>query len=169
MWLCENVSDYEDTLLTDEVIGSALKTALSELSADEVMNLAKIEPLVLARLSESLALKYGADTVYVRQVLINGVELEEAYREKLLALQEQARAEIANETALAKAETDRKVALLEAETEAERVRILAKAEAEANEALADSVSGKLIELRKIEKWDGRLPSVMSGIFGDAKK
>ena len=107
--------------------------------------------------------------MYVRQVLINGVELEEAYREKLLALQEQARAEIANETALAKAETDRKVALLEAETEAERVRILAKAEAEANEALADSVSGKLIELRKIEKWDGRLPSVMSGIFGDAKK
>ena len=169
VWLCENVSDYEDTLLTDEVICSALKTALSELSADEVMNLAKVEPLVVSRLSESLALKYGADTVYVRQVLINGVELEEAYREKLLALQEQARAEIANETALAKAETDRKVALLDAETEAERLRILAKAESEANEALADSVSGKLIELRKIEKWDGRLPSVMSGIFGDAKK
>ena len=173
VWLCENVADYENSLLTDEQIGSALKTVLSELSADEVMNLAKIEPLLRVKLSESLAVKYGADTVNVRQVVINGIELEEAYRAKLLALQEQARAEIANETALAKAETDRKVALLEAETEAERLRILAKAESEANEALADSVNGKLIELRKIEKWDGRLPSVMSGtpnvIFGEPRK
>lgn len=172
-WVFENVSDYEDSLLTDELIGSAVKTAMSELSADEVMNLAKTEPLVLKRLSESLSEKYGADTVHVRKVLITRMELGKAYRAKSAALQEQARAEIANQTALAKAETDKRVALLAVEAEAERMRILAKAESDANEALADSVSGKLIELRKIEKWDGKLPSVMGGklneLLGDLKK
>ena len=172
-WVCENVSDYEDSLLTDELIGSAVKTALSELSADEVMNLAKTEPLVLGRLTESLSGKYGADTVHVRKVLITRMELGKAYRAKSAALQEQARAEIANQTALAKAETDRKVALLVAETEAEKVRILARAEAEANEAIGESLNAKLIELRKIEKWDGKLPTVMGGnpslLLGDLKK
>ena len=110
-------------------------------------------------------------------MLIGIVELEEEYTEALRlksrALQEQARAEIENQTALLKAEACKKVALLEAEAEAEKVRLLAKAEAEANEALADSVNGKLIELRKVEKCDGRLPSVMSGtpneLLGELKK
>lgn len=63
--------------------------------------------------------------------------------------------------------------MLDAEAEAEKVRILAKAQADGNEALADSVNGKLIELRKIEKWDGKLPAVMSGnpneLLGELKK
>lgn len=176
-WICANVNDYEDNLLTDSLIASTVKTAMSELTAEEVKNRAKIEPLVLKKLSESLAGKYGADTVYVRKVLINDMDFEEAYsatlRAKSSVVQEQARAEIENQTAIAKAEADKKVAMLVAEAEAERMRILAKAEADANEVLVESVNGKLIELRKIEKWDGKLPTVMgcnpNELLGDVKK
>lgn len=100
-WICESVSDYENRLLTNELICSVVKTAFSELSAQEAISLSKTEALVLLRLSESLAMKYGADIVYVRKVLISGMEFEELYRAKSAALQEQVRGEITNQTALA--------------------------------------------------------------------
>lgn len=100
VWICENVSDYDDRIMTDEEISSALKNAISELTAEDVKNRAKLEPRVLMKISESLACKYGADTVKVCQVLIGIVEMEEGYTEALRlksqALQEQARVEIEN-------------------------------------------------------------------------
>lgn len=37
--------------------------------------------------------------------------------------------------------------------------IEAEAEAEANREISDSLTDKIIELRKIEKWDGVMPKV----------
>ena len=175
-WIYANVSDYTNSLLTDGLIASAVKSAMVELSPLDVTNRAKIEPLVLKKLSESLTGKYGADTVYVNKVIINDMDFETAYNEavraKSIAAQEQARAEIQNQAAIAKAEADKKVALLEAEAEAEKIRIAATAQAEANHLIQESISSELIELRKIEKWDGKLPTVMGGnpnlLLGDLK-
>ncbi len=174
-WICANVNEYN--LLTDGLIASAVKAAMSELTAEEVTKRAKIEPLVLRKLSESLSEKYGTDTVHVRKVIINDMDFEKAYKDALraksVAEQERARAEIENQTATAKAEADKRVAILAAEAEAERIRISANAQAEANRAISESLSAELIELRKIEKWDGKLPAVMSGspneLLGDFGK
>ena len=173
-WIYANVSDYTSSLLTDGLIASAVKSAMVELSPLDVTNRAKIEPLVLKKLSESLTGKYGADTVYVKKVIIDEMDFEttynEAIRAKSIAAQEQARAEIQNQTAIAKAEADKRVVLLRAEAEAEKIRIAARAQAEANHLIQESISSELIELRKIEKWDGKLPTVMGGnpnlLFGD---
>ena len=167
-WIYANVSDYTNSLLTDGLIASAVKSAMVELSPLDVTNRAKIEP--------SLAGKYGADTVYVNKVIINDMDFETAYNEairaKSIAAQEQARAEIQNQAAIAKAEADKKVALLEAEAEAEKIRIAATAQAEANHLIQESITSELIEQRKIEKWDGKLPTVMGGnpnlLLGDLK-
>ena len=175
-WIYANVSDYTNSLLTDGLIASAVKSAMVELSPLDVTNRAKIEPLVLKKLSESLAGKYGADTVYVNKVIINDMDFEtvynEAIRAKSIAAQEQARAEILNQTSIAKAEADKKVALLRAEAEAEKIRIAATAQAEANRLIQESITSELIEQRKIEKWDGKLPTVMGGnpnlLLGDLK-
>ena len=172
-WICANVNEYN--LLTDGLIASAVKAAMSELTAEEVTKRAKIEPLVLRKLSESLSEKYGTDTVHVRKVIINDMDFEKAYKDALraksVAEQERARAEIENQTA--KAEADKRVVILAAEAEAERIRISANAQAEANRAISESLSAELIELRKIEKWDGKLPAVMSGspneLLGDFGK
>ena len=53
---------------------------------------------------------------------------------------------------------------INAEAEAEAIRIKAEAEAKANEALSKSLTGNVLELRKIEAWEngGQVPQVQGG-------
>lgn len=50
-------------------------------------------------------------------------------------------------------------AIEKAKAEAEVLQIAAEAEAKANRLLAESITPELIEWRKYEKWDGKLPEV----------
>ena len=169
-WIYSNVSDYRN-LITEGLITSAVKSAMIELSPADVTNRAKIEPSVLVKLITSLAEKYGEGTVSVCKVIIGDMDFEEKYTKaiqaKSIAVQDQARAEIENRTALAKAEAEKRAAILKAEAEAETIRIAAEAQAKANQLLNESLSQELLELRKIEAWDGKLPSVLgnSTLFG----
>ena len=85
----------------------------------------------------------------------------QAIQQKSLAIQEQKRIEIENQTAISKAEAEKKVTILKAEAEAEKKRIAAEAEAAANTLIQESLTADLIEIRRIEAWDGKLP-VFSG-------
>ena len=49
---------------------------------------------------------------------------------------------------------------LRAEADAEKVRIAAQAQAEANRLIQQSLTQELIEMKKVEAWDGKLPTVM---------
>lgn len=173
-WIYANVSDYTKNLVTESLVASAVKSAMVELSPANVTNRSKIEPLVLVRLNASLAGKYGENTVCVCKVTIGDMDFEDAYNQAIqarsIAAQEQAKAEIVNQTAIARAEADRQVAIrnaeaeaekkrISAEAEAEQVRIIAEAQAEANRKIQESLTDKLIEMKKIEAWDGRLPTV----------
>jgi hypothetical protein len=40
------------------------------------------------------------------------------------------------------------------------VRIIAEAQADANRKIQESLTDDLIELKKIEAWDGKLPTVL---------
>ena len=176
-WIYANVSDYTKNLITDSLVASAVKSAMVELAPCDVTNRGKIEPLVQEKLTQSLAAKYGEGTIYVNKVIINDMDFEAAYNDAIqarsIAAQEQAKAEIVNQTAIARAEADKQVAVkkaeaeaetlrIAAEAEAEKVRIAAEAEAEANRKLSESLTDELIELKKVEAWDGRLPSVYGG-------
>ena len=54
------------------------------------------------------------------------------------------------------------MAITNAEAEAQKTSIAAEAQAEANRKLAESLSDTLIEYQKIQKWDGKLPTVSGG-------
>ena len=60
------------------------------------------------------------------------------------------------------AEADAKQKLVASKAEADAILALAEAQADANRKLAQSVTDVLIEYEKIEKWDGRLPTVSGG-------
>ena len=79
--------------------------------------------------------------------------------EKSIAQQNADKQKIENEAAIAKAEADKQVAITNAEAEAQKTSIAADAQAEANRKLAESLSDTLIEYQKIQKWDGKLPTV----------
>ena len=174
-WIYANVSDYTKNLVTESLVASAVKAAMVELAPGDVTNRARIEPLVLTKLNDSLAGKYGADTVYICKITIGDMDFEPAYNQaiqaKSIAAQEKAKAEIVNKTAIDKAEADKQIAIrnaeaeaekkrIAAEAEAEQVRIIAEAQADANRKIQESLTEDLIELKKIEAWDGKLPSVI---------
>lgn len=164
-WLYANVSDIKN-LLGDELIASAVKSAMSELVPEDVTNRTKVEPLAQRKLAESLNQKYGEGAVFVNKVVINDMDFEEAYnaaiQQKSIAQQNAARQKIENEAAIAKAEADKQVAITNAEAEAQKTSIAAEAQAEANRKIADSLSDTLIEYQKVQKWDGKLPTVSGG-------
>ena len=152
MKLLRNVSDTKN-LVSDELVASAIKSA----------NRTKIEPLAQQKLAESLNQKYGEGAVFINKVVINNMDFEEAYntaiQQKSIAQQNADKQKIENEAAIAKAEADKQVAITNAEAEAQKTSIAADAQAEANRKIAESLSDTLIEYQKIQKWDGKLPTV----------
>ena len=164
-WLYANVSDIKN-LLGDELVASAVKSAMSELGPEDVTNRTKVEPLAQRKLAESLTQKYGEGAVFVNKVVINDMDFEEAYnaaiQQKSIAQQNAARQKIENEATIAKAEADKQVAITNAEAEAQKTSIAAEAQAEANRKIANSLSDTLIEYQKVQKWDGKLPTVSGG-------
>ncbi len=104
--------------------------------------------------------------MFVNKVVINDMNFEDAYNEaiqqKSIAQQNADKQKIENEVAIAKAEADKQVAITNAEAEAQKTSIAADAQAEANTQLAESLSDTLIDYQKIQKWDGKLPTVRGG-------
>ncbi len=100
-----------------------------------------------------------------------------AIQKKVNAQQKQEVANIEAKTARINAEKEKEVALIEAEKdkevaqinsekakikaegEAEAIKVKAKAEAEANKAIAESLTGEVLDKIKYEKWDGSLPKI----------
>ena len=70
--------------------------------------------------------------------------------------------------AAAEAEAKLKAAQAEieiAKAEAEAKKIAAEGQAQANNIVKESLTDKIIQEKYIEKWDGKLPSVMTGDDG----
>ena len=129
--------------------------------AIEVLNEVK-ESIINAYASKS-GLSHGEGAVFINKVVINNMDFEEAYntaiQQKSIAQQNADKQKIENEAAIAKAEADKQVAITNAEAEAQKTSIAADAQAEANRRIAESLSDTLIEYQKIQKWDGKLPTV----------
>lgn len=173
-WIFANVSDT-DTLISQEIVASATKSAMVEMDVNDVTNRAKIEPKVKEKLIASINEAYGEDAIIILKVTINQMDFEAEYnaaiQQKSLAEQEQERQRIENQTALEKAEADKQVAItnaeaaaeakrIAAEADAEATRIAADAEAEANAKIRDSLSDEVLQAKFYETWNGELPDAM---------
>lgn len=106
------------------------------------------------------------DTVNFTDISVDN-ETAAAIQKKVNAQQELELANIEAQTAKIQAEKDREVAKIQAEKDkevaqikAEQLLIAANAEAEANRIVSNSLTDRLIEKQKIEKWNGQYPKVM---------
>lgn len=159
-------ADYETVLVTPAV-NEVLKATTAQYTAEQsVTNRALISDGLVVGINEKL----NEIGLYVTDVNIINFDFSEAY---ITAIEEK---QVAQQKLL-KAETEKQTAITNAEAEAEALKIRANAEAEANKILAQSVTPELVEYNKIEKWDGKLPTVSGGtpivdvgdITGDAQK
>ena len=150
-WIYANVTNHSN-LIDEKTVASSIKSAMVELSVTNVTNRTNIEPLVKDKLNASLSEKYGEGAVIVKKVVINNMDFEDSYNaaiaEKSIALQNQQKQEIENQTAIAKAEA-----------KAETKRIEAEAEAEANKKISESLTDEILDNKAIDKWDGKMPTV----------
>lgn len=101
---------------------------------------------------------YGiiVDTVNFTDISVDD-ETAAAIQKKVTAQQELELAKIEAETAKINANKEKEVA----EIEAEKVLIAAEAKASANRKIAESLSDVLIQQQKLEKWNGKLPEIVS--------
>ncbi len=141
-------ASYEDVLVVPAV-NEVLKAITAKYTAEEsVTN----RSLISDGLIEGLNGKLNPAGLYITDVNIINFDFSEAFinaiEEKQVAQQQ-----------LLKAETEKQTAITNAEAEAEAVRIKAEAQAEANKILSESLTEEIIDYNKVEKWDGKLPTV----------
>ena len=85
-------------------------------------------------------------------------QTKKAIQKKVTAQQELETARVKSQTAEINANKDLQVA----EIKAKKKLVEAKAKAEANKIVSDSLTDKLIQQNKIDKWNGKLPTVTNG-------
>lgn len=137
----------------EAIVAEKTKATLSSHKAmDIIANRASMSPLVEDAVRNAIDEKFY---VSIQTVSITNIDFSDAFEkaveEKMVAEQEQLKANYQNETKIAKATAD-----------AEAKKISAQAEKEANELLQKSLTDEILQEMWIEKWDGKLPSTVAG-------
>ena len=130
-----------------------VKSVLSSLTAMEIIEKREsLSGIASEAVKEALGSGYY---VNVTSVAITNIDFsdqfESAVEEKMIAEQQALKAEYENAAKVAKAQA-----------EADAILIKAEAEAEANRKLQGSLTDKVLEKQYLDKWDGKLPEVVTG-------
>ena len=146
----KNIGANYEAVLLEPAVNEVLKAITAKYTAEEsVTN----RVMVSEGLVEGLNEKLNSIGLYVTDVNIINFDFSEAFinaiEEKQIAQQQ-----------LLKAETDKQTAITNAEAQAETVRIKAQGEADANRTITESLTEMMLEYLKIQKWDGKMPTVM---------
>ena len=180
-WIYANVSNYKSSLLSTDLIASAVKSASKTLSDTDATNRAIIEPLVTKTLQDSVDSKYGKNVLFISKVIISNADFEESYNnavaEKQKAQLTYEQQQIENKKSIEKAEASAKVKEVEANANKKQTEINAEAkanatiteaqaQAKANQMINDSVTDKVIAYMQADKWDGKRSKVVLGNGSD---
>ena len=142
--------------LTTRVNAIAVEKAKSVLSTHKAMDIIANRQDMSPAVEEAIRGAIGEEYfVNVTAVVLTNIDFsdqfETAVEDKMIAEQAKLKAEYENETKIAKAEAEAKAKITAAE-----------AEAKANELLRQTLTDDILEQMFIDKWDGKLPEVMSG-------
>ncbi len=138
---------YEARIIAPAVQES-LKAVTAQFTAEELITK---RDEVSSRIKESLTARLGRRNIIVDEFSITDLDFSEVFAASIEAKQ------VAEQQAL-KARQD----LERVKIEAEQKLAEAKAEAEAQRVQRETITAELIQLRAIEKWDGKLPEVTGG-------
>jgi len=128
-----------------------VKTVIAEYTAESLVGARTDAALKIeAALAEALT-KYHVNLIGTSLQDIDFTdEFTDAVEAKQVAEQEKLKAQTEAETQIIKARADAEVKLIEAESTAK-----------ANELLTEALTDKILKKQAIEKWDGKLPTIVS--------
>ena len=153
-------------ILQNRIQSISIEKTKAVLSSYKAMNIISdrsgISPAVETAIKEAIGNEYF---VNVAAVVLTNIDFSDAFElaveEKMIAEQNQLKAEYENKTKVAQAESEAKAKLVAAEADAKTKIVAAEAEAEANELLEKSLTDKILQEMYINKWNGKLPSVVA--------
>lgn len=154
-----DIEEIENTFIRRTIITIA-QNAAGSMSLTELISSQR--DVLQQKITQALSVEFDKMGFVLDKVNLGGSHLpasiEKQMQEKMAAQQlaQQADYELQKQTTLAKS----KVA--EAEGDAASMLVRAKAEAESNRMLTQTMTQLIIESKKIEKWDGKLPGVIGG-------
>lgn len=153
---------FEEVLITPAV-NEVLKAVTAKYTAVELVS-SRAEVSML--LDEGLNEKMNAYGIFINELNIINWDFSEEYinavEAKQVAEQNLIKTRTEQEQALVIANTEAQKRVIAAEAEANEIKVLAEANAESNRILTESISDLLIKYQTVSKWDGKLPTVMSG-------
>lgn len=168
-WIYANVSDYDKSLVSSNLVSSAVKSSSKSLNDTDATNRSIIEPLCMKNLQKSLDEKYGSNIVFINKVIINNADFDDSYNQAIAAKQnaqlEAEKQAIENDKAVKKAAADAEVKRTAAQADADAKLVKAEAEAKANELLEKSLTEQILQEAWINKWDGKVPEYVAGDSG----
>jgi len=177
-YIIKNVGKSYEEVLVAPAVHEVMKTIIAEYTAEKsIANRNEISNSLIKDLNSKLT-KSG---ISVADINIIDFDFSETYisaiEAKQVAEQQRLQAQIEQErkTMEQQAEAERKVIAAKSEAEAIKVKAEAEAyageiEAQVNAKIAASLTNALVEYKKIERWDGELPTVQgtSGTIVDLK-
>lgn len=153
------------TVLAHGYIRNTVRDALNEVASTmpvhDIYGAKKGELLSHAR--ARIAQTFERDGIGVDQLTFAAsLRMPESVEQAINRTIEQTQAAISAQNRVAQVEAEAKQKVAQAAGEAEAVLTRAKAEAEANRLITQSLSPQLMEYKRLEKWDGKLPQVTGG-------
>ena len=154
-------------LLQNRIQSIAIEKTKAILSAHKAMDIiadrASMSPRVEQAIKDAIGGEYYVD---VTTVVLTNIDFSDAFEsaveDKMIAEQNQLKAEYENKMKVAQAEANGKALKIAAEAEAQAKLIAAEAEAQANKLLEESLTDKILQDMYLEKWNGVLPSTVAG-------
>lgn len=154
-------------------VRTVLKSKVSETTTNYSMmdlysgNREQINRELTENLNQSLHEQFGIEVINASIIDVHpDAQLQQTIADRVTAMQKKQQAEaeqetikVQNDTKIMNAEAEAKERQIKAQADAEVERIKAQAQAEANTVIADSITPELIEMKKYERWDGKLPTV----------
>ncbi|MEO1088799.1 MAG: prohibitin family protein, partial [Acidobacteriota bacterium] len=137
-----------ETRIIDPAVQESVKAITAQFTAEELIT--KREQ-VSVEIKEMLTGRLARNYILVDEFSITELDFSEVFNNSIEAKQ------VAEQQAL-KARQD----LERIKIEAEQKLAIASAEAEGQRLQRETITAELIQLRAIEKWDGRLPQVAGG-------
>ena len=161
--LYKNVGMGFEEVLISPAVNEVLKAVTAKYTAVELVS-SRAEVSML--LDEGLNEKMNAYGIFINELNIINWDFSEEYinavEAKQVAEQNLIKTRTEQEQALVIANTEAQKRVIAAEAEANEIKVLAQANAESNRIITESISELLIKYQTVAKWDGKLPTVMSG-------
>jgi regulator of protease activity HflC (stomatin/prohibitin superfamily) len=156
----KGVSEIADTYLRAHVRDALVSTA-STMSVEAVYGAGKAK--LFDDVQTQVAAKVAPLGIIVENVyVLNEIRLPKSVVDALNAKASATQRAQQAENELRQTEAEAKKAAAAAEGKAQAILIEAQAQAKANDLLAKSITPTLVEMKRIEKWDGKMPVATGG-------